>query len=106
MTHAFIGMMVRYRLTFAEALATNKRREDASQNVDKMREERPGFQAHVGTYVSEGQVVAMLITALSPNMRPNGGVAGQAFLDGNDSLWVLAAAEGDEPGQWEPITDG
>ena len=48
MTYAFIGLTVLYRLTEEEATATNKRREDARQNVDKMREERPGFQAHVG----------------------------------------------------------
>ena len=28
------------------------------------------------------------------------GVNGQAFLDGNDVLWVTSAREGTEPGQW------
>jgi hypothetical protein len=108
MTHAFIGLMVLYRVTEEEALATNKRREDARQNIEKMREERPGFQAHVGNLVSEGERVPMIITQVWPNeFGPDRhGVNGQAFLDGNDSLWVTSVEEGDLPGQWEPITDG
>ncbi len=102
MTHAFIGMTVLYRLTAEEALATNKRREDARQNVDKMREERPGFQAHVGGNVSEGDIFPMMVTSVWSG--PNA-INGQVLLDGNDSLWVTSSAEGDEPGQWEPITD-
>jgi len=27
-------------------------------------------------------------------------INGQALLDGNDSVWVKSATEGDEPGQW------
>lgn len=101
MTYAFIGQMVLYRLTAADAKATNMRREDARQNREKMREERPGFQAHVGNMVSEGDFVPMIFTKSS-----HGAVNGQAFLDGNDSLWVVDATEGDQPGQWEAITDG
>lgn len=108
MTHVFIGLMVLYRLTHDDALATNIRREDARQNVEKMREERPGFQAHVGNQVSNGERVPMIITQVWPNeFGPNHhGVNGQAFLDGNDSLWVTSVEEGDLPGQWEAITDG
>lgn len=29
------------------------------------------------------------------------GVNGQAFLDGNDTLWVTSAPHGDQPGSWE-----
>ena len=108
MTHAFIGLMVLYRLTADEALATNKRREDARQNVEKMREERPGFQAHVGNMVNEDERVPMIITQVWPDEFGPGyqGVNGQAFLDGNDSLWVTSVQEGYESGQWEAITDG
>ena len=108
MTHAFIGLMVLYRLTADDEKKTNKRREDARQNLDKMREERPGFQAHVGHQVSEGERIPMLITIVWPNkFGPNHhGVNGQVFLDGNDSLWVTNAEEGDQPGQWEAIMDG
>ncbi len=111
MTHAFIGLMVLYRLTEGDAKATNIRREDARQNREKMREERPGFQAHVGSniHVDEsdhiGLMVPMVITHVWPH-GPTGAVNGQAFLDGNDSLWVTSVEEGDQPGQWEAITDG
>ena len=101
MTHAFIGRMVLYRLTARDAERTNMRREDALHNRGKMREERPGFQAHVGNHVSEGEIVPMVFTKAS-----HGAVNGQAFLDGSDSLWVVAVEEGDQPGQWEAITDG
>lgn len=105
MTHAFIGRMVLYRLTAEEAKATNIRREDAQQNGEKMREERPGFQAHVGNHVSGGDTVAMVVT----NVGVWDGVPainGQVFLDGSDSLWVVGTVEGDDPGQWQAITDG
>ncbi len=111
MTHAFIGRMVLYRLTAEDALATNKRREDAAGNVEKMREERPGFQAHVGTALVEGQRAPMVITFAgnAGDTFPHGlsapFVNGQVLLDGNDSLWVTGVHEGDEPGQWQPITD-
>ncbi len=108
MTHAFIGLMVLYRLTADDAKATNIRREDARQNLEKMREERPGFQAHVGNMVVEGERVPMIILQVWPNEfgRNHHGVNGQAFLDGNDSLWVTSVEEGDQPGQWQAITDG
>ena len=91
-----IGRSVHYRVTAEEALATNKRREDARQNRDKMREERPGFQAHIGNMISEGEAVPMTITQVWPT-----NVNGQAILDGNDSLWVTSVEEGDQPGQWQ-----
>ncbi len=105
MTYAFVGLMVLYRLTEDEALMTNKRREDARQNRDKMREDRPGFQAHGGNHVSEGDRVAMVVTNVGVwDGKP--AVNGQAFLDGYDSLWVVGTEEGDAPGQWEAITNG
>ena len=104
MTHAFTGLMVLYRLTEEEALATNKRREDARQNLEKMREERPGFQAHVGIEAREDDLLPMIVTVVCRGL-PNF-VNGQVFLDGNDSLWVTEVMEGDQPGQWQAITDG
>ncbi|MDP6801123.1 MAG: hypothetical protein QF744_15040 [SAR202 cluster bacterium] len=91
-----IGRTVHYRLTEEEALATNKRRADADQNRETMRATRPGFQAHVGNVAAPGDVVAMVITGTVTSHVVNG----QAFLDGNDSLWVMAAYEGDGPGKW------
>ena len=108
MTHAFIGLMVLYRLTQANANNTNMRREDAANNIEKMRAERPGFQAHVGNPVGEGERVPMTITRIDvpTDYASLTRVNGQAFLDGNDSLWVTGVAEGDQPGEWEAITDG
>ena len=91
-----LGRIVHYRLTAGDALATNKRREDASQQRDQMQRTRPGFQAHIGNAVSAGETVAMIVTwVVAP-----GSVNGKAFLDGTDTLWVTSAPEGDEPGQW------
>ena len=100
MTHNFIGQMVLYRLTEDDALKTNKRRADAQMNIEKMREERPGFQAHVGGPVNGGVNVPMIVTDFSGHF-----VNGQVFLDGNDSLWVTEVEEGIQPGQWQLITE-
>ncbi len=102
MTYAFVGLMVLYRLTEDEAEATNIHREDARQTREEIGEPHSGFQAHVGNMVAEGDRVPMTVT----QVLRNGEVFGQAFLDGNDSLWVQDIAEGDDPGQWEAITNG
>lgn len=91
-----IGRIVHYRLTKEDAERTNQRRIDAVVNAERMRTERPGFQAHVGKLLRGGDVVPMMIVAAQ---RP-GLVNGQAILDGNDSLWVMAARLGDGPGEW------
>ncbi len=106
MTYAFIGLMVLYRLTEDDAKKTNMRREDARQKIEKMREEnqidpRPGFQCHVGNFVDVGDHVPMVVTMASAGI-----VNGKAFLDGNDTLWVVGAIEGGAVGEWEPITNG
>ncbi len=102
MTHVFIGRMVHYRLSMADCVAVDRRREDA-RNIIAARDDPQGFQAHVGSTVSVGEIVAMVITEV---WAPEPGVNGQAFLDGNDSLWVTSVNEGDQPGEWTPITDG
>ncbi len=102
MTHVYVGLNVLYRITAEEALATNKRREDARQNIEKMRQERPGFQAHIGNLIGVGDRFPMVITQIFPA----NGINGQVFLDGSDSLWVTSVEEGDAPGQFEPIMDG
>lgn len=45
-----------------------------------------------------GQVVPLLIV----RRWPGDAVNGQAILDGEDSLWVQSARQGDEPGNWSP----
>ncbi len=108
MTYAFKGLMVLYRLTEGDALATRKRREDARQNIEKMHDSAPGFQAHVGNKVGGGDRISMIVTRVNQDEFGPGnfGINGQAFLDGNDSLWVVSVQEGDQPGQWEAITNG
>ncbi len=75
MTHAFIGLMVQYRLTFDQARIVN--------------------------WTPEGEIVPMVIT----RVLSDGTVDGQLFI-AQTSLWVVAVAEGDLPGQWQAITNG
>lgn len=90
------GRIVRYRLTADQAAKTNARREDAKRNADKMRKDKPGFQAHIGNTCAEGDVYPMIIVVA----HPDGKINGQTFLDGNDVLWVSNAEIGDTPGSW------
>ena len=91
-----IGRILHYRLSKEEADKTNQRRADAKANVEAMRADRPGFQAHAGNVVQASEVVPLIVVQVWPEDRVNG----QALLDGNDSLWVLSAKEGDGPGTW------
>lgn len=61
-----------------------------------------GAQAHIGNTAREGDIVPLIIVVVWPDEFGPGkpGVNGQAFLDGNDSLWVTSAGEGENPGQW------
>lgn len=93
-----IGRIVHYRLTEEEARATNARRHDAFLKREDMQRDRPGFQAHVGNSVAADEVVPMTIVRVE--LADTHRISGQAALDGNDSLWVTNAKEGDEPGDW------
>ncbi len=104
-----VGRIVLYRLTVDQAKAMNERREHAQLNREKMRAEKPGFQAHIGNYCAGGvgedvrtaDVVPLLIVKVWPNeYGDKPGVNGQAFLDGNDTLWVTSAKEGEGAGEW------
>jgi len=90
------GRIVRYRLTAEQADQTNARRQDALRNIDAMRSARPGFQVHVGNTCSEGDVCPLIVVRVWPGDSVNG----QAFLDGNDALWVTSVKQGDGPGFW------
>ncbi len=94
-----IGRIVHYRLTTDNVNAINRRREDAKNNLEKMRTEKPGFQAHVGSEVEVDDLVSMTITQVWGKYINL--VSGQATLDGNDSLWITDTTKGKEPGQWE-----
>ena len=77
MTHAFIGRMVLYRLT-----------EKNARNTKSV----------------EGKIVPMVITDIGGTaVFPT--VSGPMFIK-EALLWVTDAVEGDQPGQWQAITDG
>lgn len=94
-----IGRIVHYRLNAAEAIEINRRREHAEKYLEQMRAERSGFQAHVGSEVENGDLVALTITQVWGKTTDL--VSGQATLDGNDSLWVTDARQGAGDGQWD-----
>lgn len=50
---------------------------------------------HSGHKVEAGEVLPFIVTALGKDGKFNG----QAFLDGNDTLWVKNATLGDDVGQ-------
>jgi hypothetical protein len=62
-----------------------------------------GAQAHIGNFVYEGNSYPLIVTNVWPDEFGAGkpGVNGQVILDGNDSLWVTSAGEGEENGQWQ-----
>ena len=97
-----IGRIVHYRLSTQDAAAIEQRRDDAKRWYGHLVENVKGVQHHTGNPVSEGLTVALIVTAVWPHEYGEGtfGVNGQALLDGNDSLWVTSAKQGDEPGQW------
>lgn len=92
------GRIVQYKLSANDATAIARRR------VAKPHE--PGWplgaQAHVGNHPSAGDTVPLIVVHVWPDEYGPGtpGVNGQAFLNGNDQLWVTSAKEGSEPGQW------
>jgi len=94
-----IGRIVHYSLTKDDVEGIARRRVARPHEPGWV----PGAQAHVGNPHSIGQLVPMIVCVVWPNeFGPDyHGVNGQAFLDGNDSLWVLSAKEGTEPGTWQ-----
>lgn len=95
------GRIVHYTLTEADADIINRRRDDyrkgprVSGNPELV-VQGDGAQVHVGNQARADQVLPLLVV----RVNPGGQVNGQVFLDGNDSLWVTSAAEGDGRGQW------
>lgn len=98
-----VGDLVLYSLSEQNANQINRRRSDASLNVRKMREERPGFIAHIGNSVAAGDVFPMTITRVWGS-TPGCAVNGQVMLDGNDLHWVTSVNEvdgvSDPQGRW------
>jgi len=91
-----LGDTVLYQLTKQDAEGVNRRREHAAHNMDLMRVQKAGYQAHVGNRVNEGEPVPMIVTRVWSATCVNG----QVVLDGTDSLWVTSSCEGPGSGYW------
>jgi len=95
-----LGRVVQYRLSADDAEQINRRRTNGHKIRERMELDPPqwpaGAQAHIGNEAKEGQAVPMLIVAVWGD-TPTSAVNGQAFLDGNDVLWVTSVAVGEGP---------
>lgn len=94
-----VGRIVHYKLSKSDVEAIGRRRvKGAGHNP----EWPAGAQAHVGNQPVEGETMPMVVCVVWPNEFGDNipGVNGQVFLDGNDSLWITSAKQGDESGQW------
>lgn len=108
-----LGRIVHYKLTAEDATQINQRRTTGGAIASRMKSSSPadegddariygwpaGAQAHIGNEVKEGDVFPMLITRVWGS-DPTSAVNGQAYLDGNDVLWVTSAQVGDQPHQF------
>jgi hypothetical protein len=99
MSRLLTGSIVLLTISKQQADEINRRRTNSTSIATRIesKEWPAGAQAHIGNEVGEGDVVPMIIVK---QWGPNT-VNGQAFLDGNDTLWVTSATEGDGPGQYK-----
>ncbi len=104
-----IGRTVIFKITDQQAQEINRRRTTRASIADRIKDAAPthdkwpiGAQAHIGNIAHTGEEFPLVIVRVWPDEFGAGkpGVNGQAFLDGNDSLWVTSAGEGSEDGQW------
>ena len=106
-----IGRIVHYRLSADDATQINRRRTNGGDIAARMKtsvesateSHNPriygwpaGAHAHIGNEAREGDTFPMLITKVWGD-NPTSAVNGQAFLDGNDVLWVTSACVGEGP---------
>ena len=106
-----IGRIVHYRLSAQDAEQIMRRRTTSKSIADRMQilvhttgDEKlvgwpVGAQAHIGNDAKEGDTFPMLITKTWGDTATSA-VNGQAFLDGNDVLWVTSASVGEGPSSW------
>lgn len=100
-----LGRVVAYTLTAHDAEQINRRRADAQATIAAIRAGQrvgTGEQIHVGNQAQEGDVFPLYITRVWTD-ADGGPVNGQVFLDGNDSLWVTSATQGEGPRRYQPI---
>lgn len=96
-----IGRIVHYTLSESDALAINRRRDDAitarhNPATADSKLKPTGEQVHTGNKVSEGDVFPMIIVRVW-SATENGSVNGQVFLDGNDTFWATSVSVGEGP---------
>jgi hypothetical protein len=98
-----IGRIVLYTLSEQDAVEINRRRTTGASIALRIKKNTAdtsawpiGAQAHIGNGVDEGDVFPMMVTRVWSGSCVNG----QAFLDGNDCLWVTSATEGTGGHTW------
>lgn len=65
-------------------------------DVDRIVQERMSNDGDRGNPAHAGDVVPLIIVKVWPGELVNG----QAILDGNHSIWVCSASQGEGQGQW------
>lgn len=90
-----IGRIVHYTLTESDAEAINGRRTDAAGRRAQIRDERPGFQVHIGNQVEAGQTFPAIVVRTWTDDLVNL----QVFLDGNDTMWRTSVTQKPTPGE-------
>ena len=99
------GRIVHYVLSEQDAEAINRRRVTGS---GRGKHRVPvGVQAHVGNPAHEGDVVPAIVVWADNNEA--GTFTGQAFLDGNDTLWITSVPFDVEGARgswhWPPVAE-
>lgn len=102
-----LGRIVYYRLAQWNVEEINRRREDATREMDYHRWKKNGVMLHVGNEVKAGQIVPATIVAVWGD-TPESAVNLKLFLDGSDEYWVSSTSVGDQDGRyhWMPYQVG
>ena len=85
MENLSVGRIVQYVLSGADAEQINRRR---VRGVGHAPDWPAGAQAHVGNPVIAGDIVPAIV--VWPHHNEDSTFNGQAFLDGNDVLWLTS----------------
>ena len=92
---AELGDIVLYKVSEADAKATNKRRKDA-KNLNAagvtLASQELGPVIHIGNELHEGDIFPGIVVRKWSEI----GYQLQVFLDGNDILWATSVGEGDK----------
>lgn len=98
-----VGRTVLYKLNSYDVVTINTRRADfnahsrANPRTEAGAAGATGHIGHTGNPARIGDECAATIVRVFPGSAC---ANLQIHLDGNDTMWVTSAAEGDEPGRW------